>query len=58
MSTIGVIGAGHIGSQFARLAVAHGDNAIRRAMDRGAHRRNCGAIWPLRNAIARWLNDR
>ena len=28
MSTIGLIGAGHIGSQLARLAVAHGNNVV------------------------------
>src|SRR3954464_1800434 len=28
MKTIGIIGAGHIGSQIARLAVAHGDNVV------------------------------
>ena len=28
MTTIGLIGAGHIGSQLARLAVAHGYNVV------------------------------
>jgi predicted dinucleotide-binding enzyme len=28
MSTIGLIGAGHIGSQLARLAVAHGHDVV------------------------------
>jgi 8-hydroxy-5-deazaflavin:NADPH oxidoreductase len=28
MATIGLIGAGHIGSQLARLAVKHGDNVV------------------------------
>ena len=28
MSTIGLIGAGHIGSQLARLAVAHGYDVV------------------------------
>src|SRR3954451_24394244 len=28
MTTIGLIGAGHIGSQIARLAVAHGYNVV------------------------------
>jgi predicted dinucleotide-binding enzyme len=28
MTAIGLIGAGHIGSQIARLAVAHGDNVV------------------------------
>ena len=28
MSTIGLIGAGHIGSQLARLGIAHGYNVV------------------------------